>query len=147
MPTQNSKVKHVILADDDEDDQSLFLEVVKEISCSIRLSFAKDGKELLAFLENNTPDLIFLDLNMPLKDGLECIREIRSTETKNSLPIIIYSTSSSQQSIDECYKEGANYYIVKPYTVEKISMALSEVLVKDWNHPYPLSREQFLIKF
>ena len=146
MHGKQTDIKHVILADDDEDDRWLFLQVVSQISSTMKLSFAKDGTELLSFLKTNTPDLVFIDLNMPLLNGVECIREIRAAQPKSELPIIVYSTSSSEKNIEDCYHEGANYYIVKPYSIDKISIALTKVLNKDWNQPVPQSRDQFLIK-
>src|SRR3989337_1246658 len=135
MIGQPSHIKHVVLADDDEDDRWLFLQVVSEISSTLKLSFAKDGTELLSFLKINSPDLIFIDLNMPLLNGVECIRKIRALKPKSALPIIVYSTSSSEKNIEECYHEGANYYLVKPYSIDKISLALTSILAKDWNKP------------
>ena len=146
MSGQQTDIKHVILADDDEDDRWLFLQVVSEISSTMKLSFAKDGTELLSFLKTHSPDLVFIDLNMPLLNGVECIREIRAAQPKSELPIIVYSTSSSEKNIEECYDEGANHYIVKPYSVDKISQALTKVLNMDWNKSVPQSRDQFLIR-
>ena len=106
---------HIILADDDPDDCFLFSSMSLEVSKEIRVTCLHDCFSLLEYLANNpAPDIVFLDLNMPILTGWDCLKKIReNTEWKN-MPVVIYSTSSRQEAIDKCYQLGANMYIIKP---------------------------------
>jgi CheY-like chemotaxis protein len=112
------KPLNVLLADDDRDDKDLFIEAVAEVNKQIKVATVKDGEELMNALSNaiQLPDIIFLDLNMPNKNGEECLKEIRTNELLKNIPIIIYSTSSSAADIEATYKNGATLYIKKPST-------------------------------
>lgn len=128
MSTESSKIKFILLADDDDDDTMLFLEAAEKLSSKIKVSIASDGQLLLSSLESSSkPDIIFLDLNMPKKSGLECLKSIRSNPKYDNIPVIIYSTSQNKKDIDTCYKEGANYYVVKPYDFDDIVFILKKL--------------------
>jgi len=108
-------VKHIVIADDDEDDIAMFKNAVDEICPTLVVTVADNGVKLLAILnEIPKPDAILLDLNMPLRSGKQCLEEIRAKEDFDLVPIAILSTSSSKQEIDYCLKKGANHYFVKP---------------------------------
>ncbi|WDF61819.1 response regulator [Flavobacterium sp. KACC 22758] len=124
--------KHILLADDDPDDCDFFSEVFNENFPEVKLSISNDGAALINLLEgppNPEADLIFLDLNMPILSGAECLEKIRSSlELKNHI-VIIFSTSSSPSDIEKMYAMGANYFITKPvdyqHLVKLISKAMS----------------------
>jgi len=87
---------NIVLADDDEDDRMFFGEALEELALQVKVSLFKNGQELLDFLNlPNTvlPNLVFLDLNMPVKNGWECLREIRKNTKLKDLSVAIYSTS------------------------------------------------------
>ncbi|MEP7171012.1 MAG: response regulator [Bacteroidota bacterium] len=92
----------ILLADDDADDRDLFKEAIEETKLNVNLDFAEDGKCLIDLLcnEKRLPDLIFLDLNMPYKTGMECLAEIRNNSTFKDIPVVIYSTSSSIKDLE-----------------------------------------------
>ncbi|MDB5193343.1 MAG: response regulator receiver protein [Segetibacter sp.] len=114
-----SLYKHILIADDDEDDVELFQSALDEICPELKVSVASDGAKLIRLLDIlQRPDAILLDLNMPYKSGKECLREIRKKDGYNDIPIVILSTSSSKADIDYCLTNGANQYIVKPNSVE-----------------------------
>jgi CheY-like chemotaxis protein len=136
---------HVLLTDDDADEVMLFQEAIKEVPFLVELSSAENGYDLLKALENNQPNLIFLDLNMPGKSGKECLQEIRLNPVFQDIPVIIYSTSNNRDDIDTCYNHGANLYIVKPQLFRDIVKALEKVLAIDWNKRSRFSKEQFVI--
>jgi len=122
---------HILLADDDDDDRYFFAQAVNELSGCIKLSTAKDGTELLRLLKNTDvelPDLIFLDLNMPRKNGLECLEELRQSAQLKNIPVIIYSTSSHPRQVEDTYKKGANLFIQKPDSYTGIKKVLHKVL-------------------
>ena len=148
--TLNSHPKlTVYLADDDADDRLLFGEALMEVSDSVNLTTAKNGEQLMTFLGNATPPpphLIFLDLNMPLKNGFECLDEIKQNKKYDGIPIVIFSTSCQKEAIDQVYNKGANYYICKPDSFQKLKKLLNRVFSLDMQalHTRP-TREEFLI--
>ncbi len=108
---------YFLLADDDEDDQLLFKEALADIDPTIQCEIAKNGVEALTFLQNNIsepPAFIFLDLNMPIMNGLKCLSEIKKSVSLKDLPVIMYSTSAHRQYIDESMELGALDFFVKP---------------------------------
>jgi CheY-like chemotaxis protein len=125
--TQNRKL-HLIITDDDSDDQELFSMAISEISSNIQIRLAENGGDLIKKLEEQElPDLIFLDLNMPGMNGIECLIKIRNTPNLVDLPVLIYSTSANPEQIDEAYKYGANYYLQKPCSYREIQHLVSKV--------------------
>jgi CheY-like chemotaxis protein len=129
---------YILLADDDEDDCLLFQEALNEILLPTHLVTVHDGEQLIRELEvNELPDVLFLDLNMPRKDGLQCLVEIKKNEKFNTLPVVIFSTSFQPEVVSRLYDHGAHYYIRKPsnfehfkkvihYAISLIHVALQE---------------------
>lgn len=108
----------VLLADDDMDDCLFFKEALDELPLSTHLTVVNDGDQLMKLLLKNTsqlPHVLFLDLNMPRKNGFECLREIKLNDKLKALPAIMYSTSSEQDVMDRLYQHGAQYFIRKPF--------------------------------
>lgn len=105
-----------LLIDDDADDQEIFLSVVQEIGPSIRCFTAANGSEALRKLMTAEvkPDLIFVDLNMPLMNGKQFLTECNLLDGFQSIPVIVLTTSSDRKSIEETLKLGASDYITKP---------------------------------
>jgi len=133
----------IILADDDADDRDLFSEAMEECCINVTVETAKDGIELVKLLKNTnrTPDLIFLDLNMPNKNGKECLIEIRKSQALKHLPVIIYSTSSSQRDIEFTFEKGANLFISKPSSYKELVQIAKKVLALDWKKFQPKSNK------
>ncbi len=106
----------VLVADDDMDDCFLFEDAIKQLPVSTRLSFVHDGDQLMQhlFTFEPLPDIIFLDLNMPRKNGFTSLHEIKSNEKIGHIPVVVFSTSSNKNIIERLYEEDANYYITKP---------------------------------
>jgi CheY-like chemotaxis protein len=108
-------VQKVLIADDDLDDIELLKEAINECSADIAISYVTDGNQLMdTLLSTPLPDLLILDLNMPCKEGKECLSEIRANEHLKSLTIIVYSTSGTTSLQNECIALGANYFVTKP---------------------------------
>jgi CheY-like chemotaxis protein len=141
---------NIILADDDEDDRVLFSEALEEISIQTRLSLFKHGQELLDYLFQPhiaLPNLIFLDLNMPIKNGLQCLSEIRSNPKLKDVCVAIYSTSSSDKDIKDSFLNGANMYINKPSCFNKLKETVEKVLNINWQcHTSNLNKDTFLFR-
>ena len=105
------------LAEDDEDDRMLFSEALLEINPAIKCIMAKNGEEALFLLTGGLfelPDFIFLDLNMPVMNGLKCLAEIKKISFLKNIPVVIYSTSSHKEFIDQSHALGALGFFVKP---------------------------------
>lgn len=139
----------ILLADDDEDDRMFFKEALQEIRIKTVVTLVNDGFQLMKYLnnpDNRLPDVIFLDLNMPVKSGFECLEEIRSDSRLRSLAIAIYSTSSSDENIEEAFVSGANIYIKKPNSFSLLKNILEQVMSLNWQyHTSGLKRENFLL--
>ena len=99
MEESRAHMNRVVLADDDPDHGYLFEIVLKQVDPSKHLTIVKDGEALMNFLETNVPDLLFLDLNMPCKNGFECLEEIKQTPRLQHLPIVVYSSSTHMTDI------------------------------------------------
>jgi CheY-like chemotaxis protein len=127
---------NIFYTDDDLDDQMLFKEVVEDLTGGVTLFTQKNGEELINQLGNRppTPKIIFLDLNMPVKNGFQALREIRQSEDLRSFPVVIFTTSNDTKSIDETRRLGADLFITKPQNYSAYCNAISYVLSIDWKH-------------
>lgn len=123
---------YLLLADDDEDDCLFFKEALDEISIKTDLSMVHDGVQLMDFLKNHAtdtlPDAIFLDLNMPRKNGIECLTEIKENNILRNLPVIIFSTSLDNEIVENLYQKGASQYIRKPGDFSKLKTVIEKAL-------------------
>ena len=128
------KINTVLLAEDDEDDVHLFKTVLAELNQDILVTVTTDGNLLMAFLNqaSTLPEMIFLDLNMPYKNGFECLSEIRGNEKWNSIKIFVLSTSTRPQHIEDSYKGGADLYLAKPTSYTQFKNMIEKCLVNNW---------------
>jgi CheY-like chemotaxis protein len=115
----------VLLVEDSAGDVRLTREAMKDAKVHISLNVAKDGIEAMAILKREgehanapRPDLILLDLNLPKKDGREVLKEIKESAALKSIPVVILTTSSSQEDVHNSYQLHANCYITKPVALE-----------------------------
>jgi CheY-like chemotaxis protein len=140
---------HILLADDDEDDRLFFKDVFDELKINTVVNMVNDGEELMEYLsrnDNTLPHILFLDLNMPFKSGLECLIEIKKMNHLKDLAIAIYSTSASEKEIEETFVNGANIYIKKPSDFGTLKKILSEVITINWQYQTSgLNRDNFLM--
>ena len=142
-------ILHVLLADDDDDDRLFFKDAIEVVKVKTSVAMVNDGVELMDYLndsETRLPNLLFLDLNMPRKDGMECLKEIRSNHKLKDVCIAIYSTSSLEKDIEETFIKGANIYIKKPNDFEKLKDVLEKVININWQyHTSGFNKENFLL--
>lgn len=128
----NKQIYNILLADDDEDDCSFFEEALDELSLATTLVTVNDGVQLMDYLAdksgNDLPDVLFLDLNMPRKNGSECLTEIKQIEKLKDFPIIIFSTSLDSEIVDVMYEKGATNYIRKPGDFSKLKSVIENAL-------------------
>jgi CheY-like chemotaxis protein len=121
----------IFLVDDDDDDCCLFRDALGEVSQSYQLTVAKDGVEIMETLREKippSPHYLFLDINMPLKNGLQCLAEIRSIPHYTSIPVIMLSTSIDEKYVQTAQNLGAVHYIRKPDSFSGLKRLLQKVL-------------------
>lgn len=142
---QNSSL-HILLADDDKDDCFFFEKALKEIAVATHLTTLHDGDSLMHYLAENSkslPDILFLDLSMPRKNGFECLTEIKADGNLKSLPVIVFSTSFArdmhfeQGIISMLHKEGAHHFIRKPGDFEQLKQIIQNALINVQNEIMP----------
>ncbi|RYZ86945.1 MAG: response regulator [Proteobacteria bacterium] len=139
---------HVLLADDDEDDRLFFKEALESLNLNTTVSMVYDGNKLMEFLEDESnllPDIIFLDLNMPCLNGFDCLDEIRRNPRLKNLTVAIYSTSRTDQDVENAFVKGANVYIHKPADIDALKRVMLEVLNVNWQFDTgKLNKDTFL---
>jgi CheY-like chemotaxis protein len=129
---------NILLADDDTDDCLFFKDAIGELIPSSNFTAVHNGEQLMQLLTNKTnklPDVLFLDLNMPRKNGFECLSEIKQNTALKALPVVVFSTSFEQEVVNRLYDNGAQYFIRKPseFSLYKkiILHTLSLIIQKD----------------
>ncbi|MCC2590954.1 response regulator [Chryseobacterium sp. MFBS3-17] len=141
---------NIILADDDEDDRLFFTDAFDELKISTKVKTYNDGAALMDYLNSDEailPEILFLDLNMPKKNGLECLHEIKNNPKLSDIAIAIYSTSSSEEHIEETFVNGANIYIKKPSDFTTLKKVLSDVVTINWQYQTSgLNKDNFLLR-
>ncbi len=125
---------HILLVEDNEGDIFLTTDAFSESKWVSKISVVRDGKSALDFLEklgdyNNViqPDLVLLDINLPKKNGHEVLKHIKQSAGLKHIPVIMLTTSSSSQDVQQCYHQHANCYITKPVEMEDFSMAIASI--------------------
>ncbi len=118
----------ILLVEDSRADARLILEVFKEEKIAVDVDVVRDGEAAMSYLHRtgeyeNTiqPDLILLDLNMPKKDGREVLAELKSNPQLNAIPVVILTTSQSEEDVLKSYKLQASCYVTKPIDLEQFT--------------------------
>jgi CheY-like chemotaxis protein len=126
----NMQVKSIFLAEDDDDDVVIFNEILSDITKDIKVIVAINGIELMNLLQEATvlPELIFLDLNMPLKNGFQCLEEIKNNDDWKDIRMIVCSTSAQPQQVEKAYKQGADLYLQKLPSYTDFKQAIENCL-------------------
>jgi len=130
---------NILLADDDKDDCLFFKEALAELDASSSFKAVHDGEQLMQLLMNETnklPHILFLDLNMPRKNGFECLAEIKLNKKLRNLPVVIFSTSFEHDKISILFKTGADVYIRKPGNFAQLIQVI--------NHALPMATEKII---
>ncbi len=128
---------NLLLADDDEDDRMLFEEAFFEVAHECSIILLKEGRELLEYLYHPQfvkPDIIFLDLNMPIINGYKCLEEIRSDSRLDDIFIVMNTTTASQKEINRVYEQGANLFLIKPNSYNDLKRSIEAILGLDFKH-------------
>ncbi len=146
----NTEPLHILLADDDESDRLLFKDALEELTTDTIVQTVNNGVLLMDYLmkeDTIMPNLLFLDLNMPQKNGLECLKEIRNNRHLSNLAVAIFSTSASEEDIEKTFLAGANIYIEKPRDFNTLKKVLDKAITA--THFYgqaSFDRSNFLLR-
>ncbi len=126
----------ILLADDDADDRDFFKDAIAEAKIPAEITMVMDGEQLSEYLSEiktpPPPDVIFLDINMPRKNGKECLIEIRNDAKFNDIPVIMFSTSSHKKDIEETFNNGADFYIIKSSFFDNEVYILKHLFSENW---------------
>ncbi len=125
--------KDILLAEDDTEDVLIFETALNDLEIPYILRHAENGDALFILLKDRVPYILFLDINMPCKDGVNCIVEIRKNREYDRLPVVMYTSIINEKTIDECYQNGANLYLAKAYTLTALRQNLKKIFDIDWN--------------
>ena len=132
MSTEGQTSLNILLADDDIDDCIFFKSVLEKIPLATSLVAVHNGEELMHLLTNETyqlPHVLFLDLNMPRKNGFECLSEIKLNPKLKYLPVVMFSTSNEQELVSRLYLNGAQYFIRKPPIISQFEKIIEQTLI------------------
>lgn len=134
MSTRNLKLAHILLVEDNEGDILLTLDAFEESKLETEVSVVMNGQEALDFLNKKggfkdalRPDLILLDINIPIFNGLEVLQQIKKDEELRKIPVIMLTTSSNQKDIESAYKNYCNSYIKKPLEMDDFMEAILKI--------------------
>lgn len=134
MNTNNLKLAHILLVEDNEGDILLTLDAFEESKFKTKVSVARNGQEALDFLTHKgkfsnaqEPDLILLDINIPIFNGLEVLEKIKQDESLKKIPVIMLTTSSNQKDIEKAYKNYCNSYVKKPLEMGEFMEAILKI--------------------
>lgn len=134
MATKQLKTAHILLVEDNDGDILLTLEAFEECKVKTNISVVKNGQEALDFLfrkdsyaNADRPDLILLDINLPIYSGHEVLKIIKSDADLKKIPVIILTTSSNQRDLDLAYENHCNSYVKKPIDIESFLNAITKI--------------------
>ena len=147
MTDTTTPLLNILLVEDDSEDQQFFKEAVEQLNIPHKVTFAKDCFELFSLLDDDKAfDVIFLDINLPVIDGKECLKQIKAREKYKNVPVVIFAGSSYASDIDFVYEHGAHYYVVKPYAHINYVASLKMVFEINWKEKQPIpSMENFVV--
>ena len=129
-----NRLPNLLIIDDDHDDIFLMKETLESVKLKINVFAVNDGEEALSFLRKEppfedkpTPDLIFLDLNMPKVDGKTVLGQVKKDPVLKSIPVVILTTSEDSLEIKQCYDMGANCYATKPVNMAEFEKVIKQI--------------------
>ena len=136
--------KTILIVDDDSDDRDLFTQALHEADNSVLCVYATDGHSALSKLGEpgfTIPDYIFLDLNMPMMDGKECLVQLKKLPVIQNVPIIVFTTSGLHEDAKATRSLGASLFFTKPDIFARLVDTVKFILSENWKapHPRPLS--------
>jgi CheY-like chemotaxis protein len=143
VQVNSSPIERVCLIDDDEDDCMVFKLALQEINQSIELRYSTSCENIAAFLSTTKPDLLFLDINLPKINGIECLQQIKKSIAESKIPVIMYSSSELPRDLLQAYESGAILYFRKPSNVSTLIKSLTYILNMAWHSPETIKSQHF----
>ena len=137
-------IQSLVLVEDDPDNQFFFRNALKEVDAGIKASYVSNGNELLSLLNFFIPDILFLDLEMPVKNGLRCLVNIRNNPQTENLPVVACSATARHADIQIAYEMGAHLFLIKPSIFKFYVSALKAILALDWHNPEAIKQQYFV---
>ena len=122
----------IIIADDDRDDSLFLLSALLSLPDELNIIAVPNGEELIKILETVSPQIIFLDINMPKKNGFQALQHIRSNEKLHQPTVIMCSTSSSVIDIRTARELGADLFVTKPTSLKLFTKMIEDIFKRDW---------------
>ena len=128
--------KHILLVEDNDNDAELTLAILEECDPATGVDVVRDGEEALDYLHRRgayatrpqgDPVVVLLDLKMPKVSGAEVLREVKSNEKLKCIPVVMLTSSREAQDLRECYRLGANGYVVKPVDAKHFAQAITNI--------------------
>jgi CheY-like chemotaxis protein len=148
MDSPADSLINILLVEDDNDDIDFFTDAFKGISANVKITVAGNSAQMFSHLDNDEKfDIIFLDINLPIMNGIECLKLLKEKTKYRHIPIIMLTGSQSENDINETYQKGAHHYIPKPYKPLDYEFCLKAVMELKWqkNLPQP-PPDKYLIK-
>ena len=136
----------ILLVDDDPDESVIFRDAVEQMDEDIHIAQVYYCHEVNKALTNNY-DLIILDVNLPLVNGIECLKKLRADTALQELPIVMFSNVINQLNIDLCYQHKADYFFIKPNSIEEIKEIVGILIAIDWKNRTQVNKDAFLIQY
>ena len=135
MMNNDEVTRNALIAEDSDKDFDFFSKAVARISVKVILTRAEDGEVLIKILNDMeiNPDVLFLDLLLPMKDGKECLKMIRRNKKFDFMPIVIYSNPKDYESIEFCYRQSANLFVFKPKNTDELVTMLERIFALEWS--------------
>ena len=124
----------ILLIDDDDEDQEIFMDALKEVDSLLHCSVAHDGEEALSLLNDAVlkPDLIFIDMNMPKLNGKQVLQALKFSGSLRDVPVVMYSTFFGAKDIEEIRALGAAHHMVKATRFDELCTSLNTILSTRW---------------
>lgn len=148
-PTEmNVKKLNILLADDDTDDCLFFKEALESLPITTQLNTVRYGDELMSYLNEHVerlPHVFFLDINMPRKNGFECLAEITQNKKLKDLRVVMYSTSGSNDKINILFKTGADVFIRKPSNFEQLVQVIHHALPMASENIFSIGKLKYIL--
>lgn len=117
----------ILWAEDGLDDQYLIKHALGQLPLAPKVDFVEDGQAALAALDGAHPDLVVLDLNMPILDGVSTLRRIKAADATKSIPVVVFSTGREESAVQTCKKLGVVDYIQKPFHYNDFTTAVAKI--------------------
>ena len=145
MDPINQVFKNIWLADDDVDDCEFFEDALKQLLPNTALTIIPNGEVLINTLTPATkPDMLFLDINMPCKNGIDCLVEIRAQRHFCRLPVVIFTSTKASRFIHTSYGYGANLFYSKPTSFQELIAGLTNLFKMDWSDPFTITSNHYV---